>query len=132
MARMTAKELANEAIHNEAHAAGHEAATRARPTPMQVVQRANPMDDTSPVVKAYEPVADGVCGFAWVVIRPGNSSYARHMKKHHGARAHYYGGMEVYISAYQQSYERKMAYATAYADVLRAHGIEASPGGRLD
>lgn len=128
--KMTKTEL--RALHEKADAAGKEAAAAKVPEPMHVVQRANPLDDSSPVVKRYEPVMGGVCGFAWVTVRPGNSRFANWLKKNKGARRGYYGGTELWISGYQQSYERKMAYATAYADVLREVGIEAYPGGRLD
>lgn len=129
--KMTKTEMRE--LHERAEEAGRKAAEAAVPTPMHVVQRADPLDDTSPVVKRYAPVMAGVCGFAWVTIRPGNSRFANWLKKNtRFARRGYYGGCELPVMGYQQSYERKMAYATAYADVLREVGIEATPGGRLD
>ena len=68
------------AIYDEAWKAGVAAATDTVPVPMQVVQRANPLDDKSPIVKAYEPVYDGVCGFAWVKVKPANSPFAKWLK----------------------------------------------------
>ena len=47
-------------LHRRADDAGRKAAAETVPTPMQIVQRANPLDDTSPIVRAYEPVMDGV------------------------------------------------------------------------
>lgn len=112
--------------------AGRRAAAECIPEPMVVVQRANPFDDSSPIVKQYAPVMDGVCGFAWVTIRPGNCSFAHYAKKHLGARKAYYGGVDIWISEYGQSYERKYAYARAFAEVIAEAGINAYAGGRLD
>lgn len=127
------REANHRALYDGAMAAGAAAAEACVPTPMIVQQRLNPLDDNSPVVKEWEPVAAGVCGFAWVTIFPGNSSFARWLAKEGLARKAYRGGMEIYISAYSQSYERKMAHAQAAAKYLREHGIEkAYSGGRLD
>jgi hypothetical protein len=115
-----------------AHLAGKDAATATVPEPMTVVQRANPLDDSSPVVKQYAPVAAGVCGFAWVTVRPATSSFARWAKDSCGWRKAYSGGVQLWVSAYGQSYERKIAYADAYAAVLKQAGITAYAGGRLD
>lgn len=128
--RLTPAECA--ALHAKAHAAGRAAGEAATPTPMVVVQRENPLDDTSPVVKTYAPVADGLCGFAWIRIRPGNSSYARWAKKTLGAHSGYYGGTEIWVDGFGQSVARKEAYARAYAEVLQAAGISAYPDSRLD
>lgn len=115
-----------------AEAAGRAAAAARVPEPMVVVQRADPLDDASPIVKRYAPVMDGVCGFAWIVIRPGNCAAARYAKANLGARAGYGGGIHIWVSAYNQSYERKSAHASAFAAVLRAAGINAYADSRLD
>ncbi len=77
-------------------------------------------------------IPEGPCGFAWIVIRPGNCAAANYAKKHLGASKHYYGGIQIWVGEYNQSYERKMAHADAYARVLKDAGIKASSGGRLD
>ena len=79
-------------------------------------------------------VNDGVCGFAWVNIQDGRSSFARQAKKLAGARKSYYGGMDIRPKAmgYSQSYERKLAACHAYAEILREAGIKAFADGRLD
>jgi hypothetical protein len=125
------------ALWRRAWAAGVAAAEAHTPTPMTVVERANPLadimgGDPGPVVRQYEPVADGVCGFAWVTIHPGNSSFARWLTKQDLARPHYRGGVQVWISAYNQSYERKSVHAQAMAEALREEGVQAYSGGRLD
>jgi hypothetical protein len=80
----------------------------------------------------YPPVMDGVCGFAWVTVRPANSSFARWAKDKHGWDRAYNGGMQLWVHGYGQSYERKLAYAEGFASVLRLAGIRASASGRLD
>lgn len=121
-----------EALHARAHAAGLEAGNSAVPTPMVPVERANPLDDTSPVVRQYAPVLDGVCGFAWVNVRPGNSAYARWASANLRALKGYTGGTDIWVRGFGQSYERKMAYAVAYAEVLTEAGLQAFADGRLD
>lgn len=118
----------------DAVAAGKAAGDGHRPEPMYVTEgdllgRPRP---GAPV----ECVPDGVCGFAWVSVRPGTTSFARWLVKNAGARKDYYGGVSVWIGGWNQSYERKMAAAQAMADVLNRDlgepkvGIYAS--GRLD
>ena len=108
-----------DAIWTAADKAGRDAAAARTPTPMVVQQHDNPMDDSSPVARSWY-VPQGVCGFAWVTIRPGNSSFARYAAKHHGARKAYYGGVEVWVHAYGQSMELKEAYAEGFARSAQA------------
>ena len=77
-------------------------------------------------------VDDGPCGFAWVTVKPGNSSFARFLVKENLARKAYYGGVEIWISAHNQSYQRKMEHARAMAQYFRNFGIDAFANGRLD
>lgn len=121
------KEFEN--LVNLAHIAGHEAACAAVPEPMTVVQR-DPVTGES--IKAWR-VPEGACGFAWVKVRPATSKFARWAKKQ-GIfdTAHYGGGAQLWVSDYNQSIDRKYAYAEAYAAVLRQHGIEAYADSRLD
>jgi hypothetical protein len=111
--------LSPAALFNKADEAGKIAAESIRPVPM--------------VIKGYEyePVMDGVCGFAWVNV-PGNVPFGRYLKER-GARKGYPKGINLWISAYGQSYERKMAYARAFAAVLQENGVpQAYASGRLD
>lgn len=117
-------------IWQEAVEAGHKAANEAIPTPMTVVEHSNPLNDNSPVRQTYH-VPEGVCGFAWIRTK-GNTSFGRWAKKHAGFRKSYPSGISFWVSEFGQSYERKMAFATAAAKVLKSHDIEAYAGGRLD
>lgn len=120
-----------ERLFKEAWKNGYAAGAAAIPTPMVVQQHANALDDKSPVTKQWVE-NDGVCGFAWIVIRPGNSPAANYAKKHLSADKHYYGGVSIWVSEFNQSYARKLAFAKAYAKTLQDAGINASSGGRLD
>jgi hypothetical protein len=116
-----------ESLFGHADQAGYEAANKHKPTPMTVVERANPLDDSSEIVKQYEPIADGVCGFASIVIRPGNHPFVNWIKKNdalvkkanlYGGK-HYYGGYSLSVMGFNQSYEKKSEYARAFCDTVR-------------
>lgn len=77
-------------------------------------------------------VSEGLCGFAWVTVRPAFSPFAKWLKKNKYADNGWNGGMTIWISDFGQSYERKMAGARAAAEVLRSAGIQAYSDGRLD
>lgn len=121
-----------EELFRSAHLAGYAAGEGEVPAPMVVVEHANPLDDNSPVVRVYEPHTEGVCGFAWVNVRPGNSSFARWLVDSGHARKGYHGGVDLWVREFGQSYQRKMAYARAFAQVLQEAGIRAYASGRLD
>lgn len=118
-------------IYREAEQKGHEAVSRFEPTPMVVNQHASVIDDNSPIVRQYV-VNDGVCGFATIIIKPATCSFAKWLKKNNLGRVSYYGGIAINVHQFNQSYERKMKYADAFAAVLQSHGITAYADGRLD
>jgi len=119
-------------LYKEACMAGVKAAKETVPTPMQVIERENLLDDSSPIIKSFL-VSEGLCGVAWVNIKPGNSKFANFLKKNDlGLRDSYYGGVRITIFTHNQSYERKMIHAQAMAEVFVKHGIRAYADGRLD
>ncbi len=126
-----AKDREFEMLYLNGRKAGLEAADRMTPVPMIVSEHSNMMDDNSPVKKSWY-VADGVCGFAWVVIRPGNSPFANWLKKNKIADKHYYGGVSIWVSDFNQSMMKKEAYAAAMANVFSEAGIKAFSGSRMD
>lgn len=129
--RFTARQA--ERLYARAHEAGMAALEAARPTPMYVVQRANPFDDSSPIVRRYAPVEGGTCGFASVVVHPGNGSFARRMRAAGRGSAEYGGGYMVkWVREGGQSLTRKEAYAQAFAEVLREAGVRAFAQSRMD
>ena len=119
-------------IYNDAHTAGTIAAAECTPVPMVVQEHENMMDDSSPVVKQYY-VADGVCGFAWINVRNGNSSFCRWLKKtEKGHTDSYYGGVSIWVHDFGQSMTRKQSYAHAFTRVLNDNGIKARSMSRMD
>ena len=127
-------------IFSEAQYEGALAANSTTPTTMIVGSPTTPLgNDIDPSKPIYvEP--EGPCGFAWVTVRPGSSSFARWLVKEGHARPAYKGGVQIWIGGYGQSYERKMAHARAMADtltrILDAEGLGTGrriyAGGRLD
>ena len=81
-------------------------------------------------------VMDGLCGFAWVNVGDGRSSFAKWLRDKGYGRKDYYGGYQVWSSRFGgdngQSVDRKEAGCEAAAAVFRAHGLKASVGSRLD
>lgn len=117
-------------IANKAREAGLAAVAALQVVPMVVSERANPLDDSSPVKRQWL-VEDGVCGFAGIKFK-GNTAWAKYAKKYLGARPDYPSGVYLNVSAFNQSLQKKEAYASAYAQVLRDNGIEAYMTSRMD
>lgn len=126
-------------LYAAADAAGREAGAAAIPTPMVVGTPKNMMaslmggDDGGfdPDEPTYF-VSEGVCGFAWVRIRPANGSFARQMKKAGIGYRSYYGGWDISVRYGNQSLARKEAYARAFAKVLQDAGVDAFVDSRMD
>ena len=119
-------------IFAEALAAGLAAGDAAKPRAMVVGTPSTFLGDDIDYNKRTYYVSEGVCGFAWVVIRPGNSSLARQsVKLGIGSKA-YGGGVSIWVGDHGQSLERKEQHARAYADVLRSYGVNAYLESRMD
>lgn len=129
---------AHEELFARAWAAGVAAGEATTPVPMIVGTPVNMMaslvggDSAMDTSKPIYHVPSGVCGFAWVNVNPGNSSFARWLIKTNRAYSHYRGGVNIRISAYDQSMEKKAAHAGAMANVLRDAGIKAYSMSRED
>ena len=120
-------------IYREAHEAGCDAVEKANVVPMIVGTPSTTFGNDIDHSKPTYYVADGVCGFAWVNVKPGNSGFAKYLKSMGRARKDsYYGGVSVWISDYNQSMQRKETYAHAFARVLNSHGINAYSMSRMD
>jgi hypothetical protein len=107
-------------VHEAAVAAGV-AAGQAVELPQYVaVQRANPLDDSSEIVKVYERPFE-LCGFASVQIKGANKGYGRWVvASDTGKTDSYNGGAAIWVFGFGQSHGRKVAYARAYADSAQA------------
>jgi hypothetical protein len=145
---------------NEARIAGIEAVQKlvssGKIVPMVVQEHVNPLDDNSPVGRQWF-VGDGACGFAWIKVitrraRPTdkdynatlNTQFANWLKaqaKTQGRRndeimlpdkTAYNGGVDIWVSGFDQSVQKKETYAAAFAGVLQKAGIRAYSHSRLD
>ena len=111
-------------LFTAAHIAGQVAADALTPRPMIVEDKANG--------KEYH-IPDGVCGFAWVKIRPAKGKFVSWLKSAGiGSTDTYAGGYQIWISDYGQSMDKKYAYADAFAEYLRNNGIKALADSRMD
>jgi len=118
-------------IYQQAHYQGNVAVEMATVTPMVVQQRENPFNDASRVVKEYY-VNDGVCGFASVTVKPSNGKFAKYLVANGLARKGYGGGVCMSVHQFNQSLQKKEAYAYAFSSVLNEHGIKAYVESRMD
>lgn len=118
-------------LWNAAVEAGAAAVVGLKVAPMVVTGPVGLDDEPLPGSRSWF-VADGACGFAWVTVRPGNSPFANWLKKMGFARPAYGGGVSYWVSAYNQSVQKKEAFAEAMAAKLSEYGINAVAGSRLD
>lgn len=117
------RDVAFSAAWVNAWQAGYAAGVAHKPSAMVVCEaNGNPI----------ETVEAGVCGFAWLIVPSANKGFGHWLIRNGFARRAYTGGAQVWISDYNQSYERKAAHAYAMAESLRANGIDAYSDGRLD
>jgi hypothetical protein len=82
--------------------------------------------------KAYgEPM---YCGFAWVVVEPGNCGFAKWLKANEKGRQGYPKGVHVWGPGAErtQSMDLKEVGARAFSLVLQKHGIRAYSDSRAD
>jgi hypothetical protein len=95
--------------------------------------------------KTYAPCFEGVCGFAWVIVPDENVSPPGARRKWvknqfglwlirmgHASRYSDVRGARLSVREFDQSLDRKYAYAKAFAKVLEYHGIPASAHERMD
>ena len=108
------------AILIEANERGRAAAAEASPQMIQVQDQDGRVFDPFPI-----------CGFASVRVKGLKGKVLAEVKRR-GFQKHYDVGQYLWVSAYNQSYDLKSAYARAYADKLREHGFNAWYESRLD
>lgn len=122
----------------------HEAlATATPPTPMIVGSPSTPLgNDVDPNQKTWF-VADGVCGFAWVVLDSGRTGFAQWIiKKGYGSKHYQWGGGYKGVSIWpnsnrgfaetRQSLQLKEQVCRKIADYLRSEGVSAYSESRID
>ena len=121
----------NQTIYAQANDKGNAAVQMTTVQPMVVQQRENPLNDDSRLLREYF-VSDGVCGFASVTVKPANSKFAKYLIANGLGRKGYGGGVCMSIRQFNQSLQKKEAYAYAFASVLNEHGIKAHVDSRMD
>lgn len=124
--RAATRERYYEGLYRKAMAAAQEASDQAIPTPMVVREGSSG--------RSWH-VAEGLCGFAWVSIRPATRPFARFLKKRGYGSADYPSGLAVWMGMGGQSITRKEAAAEAFAQVIREAeipGLKVSARSRLD
>jgi hypothetical protein len=128
-----------ELICEKANAAGIAAVEKLNVVPMIVGQETSLFSNVIDRSKPTYYVADGVCGFAWVDVYPANKGNTRAGKEERkllerfGFRKNdYEKTYQLWISAYNQSMQKKETYARAFAEVLRSNGLKAYSGSRMD
>ena len=120
-------------IYTEAHSAGMAAGHGCTPTPMVVGTPTTPLGDDIDYTKDTYYVSDGLCGFAWINIKPARGKFVTWLKKASiGRTDSYYGGYTIWVNEFGQSVARKENYARAFAKVLGDNGITAYNMSRLD
>ena len=120
-------------IYEKAHAAGMAAGNGCTPTPMVVGQPTTPLGNDIDYSKETYYVADGVCGFAWINIKPARGKFVKYLKDNNiGRKDSYYGGYTIWVSGFGQSLDRKSAYARAFVKVLNDNGLKAYAMSRMD
>jgi hypothetical protein len=120
-------------LWDAADAKGRAAADEVVPVPMVVGTPTTPLGNDIDFSQRTYFVSEGVCGFAWVKVRPGTSSFARWLVRTGKSRGKaYHGGVDIWIGDFGQSMQRKEAYARAMAQVFTEAGIKAYAQSRLD
>ena len=123
------------ALYQKAAEAGEAAAAACTPTPMVVGTPKDPVAsltgaslEESGGFSETEPVyvvPSGICGTAYVTVRPATCSFARYLRATQGSFKAYYGGEQLPIRGYGQSFEKSKAYAGAFARVVEEAGLSA-------
>ena len=139
MATATLTKIEAKAIWAEATKAAEAAALAKVPTPMIVGSPTTPLGSDIDPAKQTWYVPSGMCGFAWVTIKPARGALVTYLKSQGVGSKGYYGGWEIWCNGKlsptagaTQSIEIKEAASHAAAAVLREYGIEAYAQSRLD
>lgn len=98
-----------QAIHELASQAGRIAAEATIPTPM--------------LIDGFGIEPEGRCGHAWVRVKDARRGFARWALANDHAYRHHRSGAQVFAATSSQSVDRGVAYALAYARVLKHNGI---------
>jgi len=127
-AERAAKHKSFAALYLKAQHVGFQAGETMIPRPMGIVE----CDAMGRPIGSAHIEFEGACGFASVIVRHANKGFGHWLISSGLARRHYHGGAEIWISAHNQSYERKLAHANAMAFELGQGGVDCYASARLD
>jgi hypothetical protein len=131
--RAQVKEAEFEELWSKAHQAGMDAGQNAGVMPMIVGTAASLFGTEIDHSKKTYFVEGGVCGFAWINVKPAHSGFAKWLVVNdHARKDSYYGGITIWVGEFGQSMQRKEAYAGAAMKVLQEAGIKCRFGSRMD
>ena len=120
-------------LYEKAHQAGLAAGNAAQPVPMVVGTPTTLFGHDIDYTKKTYYVSDGVCGFAWVAVRPRNAPFAKWLVANDKGRSSEYDrAILVWVREFGQSLERKCQYAAAFAAVIAEAGIRCHADSRID
>ena len=107
----------------------------------KILEAADAAGRAAAIAVVPEPVPDGdgivftpgegIHGLAWITFAD-NTAWGHWAKAHGHATKALPEGLIIQVSQYGRSYERKVAYAVRFVEVLTANGIEAYSNGKLD
>ena len=133
MTTLEIKKASVDEVYREAFEAGLKAGNEVQVTPMIVGTETSPFSNIIDETKQTYFVEGGVCGFAWVKIRPARGKFVQFLKdKEIGSKDNYEGGYTIWCHEFGQSLTRKEAFVGAFAKVLREYGIDAYGQSRID
>ena len=119
-----------EQIWNDARSAGLKAGEVAHTSTMIITEADFIGRPVAGARRYVEP--EGPCGCAWIIVKPGNCGFANWLKANGHARPESYaGGVNIWISDFNQSMERKEACASAMATVLKDALVSIHPNIRI-
>lgn len=126
-------------ICEKAHTAGMESVKNIVSRSVMVYEETHLFSGKMDHTKPHYILDDYPCGFAWVDVYPATKGTTREGKEERKILEHfgfskntYEKSYQLWISAYNQSMQKKETYARAFADVLRANGLKAYSGSRMD
>jgi hypothetical protein len=105
-------------LYRLADEAGNRAAQVSIPTPMKV--------------EGYPVEMDGLCGLASIRIPDARRGFARWVVRSKVGSRHHKGGAQIFAHHPSQSIDRAVAYAEAFAVVLKLNGIDCTVESFLD
>lgn len=120
-------------LFDKADNAGNTAVAELKVTPMLVGSATSIFSNKIDYTKPTYVIADGPCGFASIQIKPATTKFAKWLVANsHARRDTYEGGIYIHVGQFNQSHQKKTAYAQAFAEVLRAAGYKSYAKSRLD